>query len=259
MATSKISALVLCFLLIFGCSKDSSDDNSEDIIDKTANLKSVGVSAKDILSDEKYTDIIFDIVAIRGFRPTQEAMDEFTNFITSRTFKQNITYKYTEIASSNKENYTLDDVVQIEKEQRTLYNTKDQVAIFIFFPDAPSDEDSGDSFTLGAAFRNTSLVIYESTIRKLSATSSTITDAMIESSTLQHELGHILGLVNLGTPMVNDHEDTENKNHCNIDQCLMEATIEFSAKRLMTKLAKTGQTPDLDANCLADLRANGGR
>jgi hypothetical protein len=44
---------------------------------------------------------------------------------------------------------------------------------------------------------------------------------IMEQTTLVHEFGHAVGLVNSGLPMVSDHEDTEHINHCTNEDCVM--------------------------------------
>ena len=129
------------------------------------------------------------------------------------------------------------------------------------------------------------MIIYEQTIRRLAGRSDSITNADVEIATLNHEFGHLLGLVNLGSPPVNDHEDVDAENHCNVNPCLMRAELEFGASgRLSASNNKNSlhssctldgnillnqmesnvsrglaAPPDLDAECQLDLEANGGR
>jgi hypothetical protein len=85
----------------------------------------------------------------------------------------------------------------------------------------------------------------------------------VETATLNHEFGHLLGLVNLGTPTVNDHEDPNNTHHCDTQGCLMRAELQFGGGLLsmMTSRVSKGSAavPGLDSECILDLQANGGR
>jgi len=45
--------------------------------------------------------------------------------------------------------------------------------------------------------------------------------AILEQTTLVHEFGHALGLVNSGMPMVTNHEDIVHPHHCTNEQCVM--------------------------------------
>lgn len=69
---------------------------------------------------------------------------------------------------------------------------------------------------------------------------------------LQHEFGHLLGLVDQGSPMQHSHRDTDNGAHCDNRSCLMYYAVETDA-------ASAAITPLLDAACRADLKANGGK
>ena len=64
-------------------------------------------------------------------------------------------------------------------------------------------------------------------------------------------------------PYVNDHEDPDAENHCNVDGCLMRAELQFGASLLkqMESRASKGlaSIPDFDAECLLDLQKYGGR
>ena len=96
----------------------------------------------------------------------------------------------------------------------------------------------------------------------LGAQSQEITEADIESATLMHEFAHLFGLINLGSPQVNIHDDPLSPNHCIVENCLMLAEIEFGQGMmgmLESRVGKGSVVPSLDAECILDLQANGGR
>ena len=69
-------------------------------------------------------------------------------------------------------------------------------------------------------------------------------------------MGHILGLVDIGSPMQTNHKDAAHGNHCNNTNCLMYYASETTD---VLGFLITGNVPVLDANCRADLTANGGK
>ncbi len=253
--------------LLLGCAKDDNPDTiNEPGIDKSANLLATGDSAHDILANTNYTDLLIEVAYVEGFRPTPVAMDNFETFLQERTFKQNITIQYRSLPSPGEETLTLQEVADLETENRTAYNEGNTLAIYIYFADAPSDSDDEQQglVTLGAVYRNTSMVIHESTVRAIAGRSALITIADVEEAALSHELGHLIGLVNLGSPAVNSHEDPQSNNHCDVDNCLMQAEIEFGSGLMgileSRAIAGKGQAiPALDSQCLLDLQANGGQ
>ncbi|MAU26514.1 MAG: hypothetical protein CMH45_03820 [Muricauda sp.] len=286
---------LLGLLLTFAmaCSNDNgggagNDDDGNGTVDKSANLLATGASANDILSNEKFDKLLIEAAYVTGFRPTQEAMDNFQDYLRQYTFKDDIEVIYKELPSPNEESLTLQEIADLEEENRTAYNDGSTLAIYIYFADAPSEDDDEDEglVTLGAVYRNTSMVIHEKTIRTIAGRSLTITDADVETATLNHEFGHLFGLVNLGTVPVNAHEDGESENHCNVDGCLMQAELRFSVAGKSSSTIKSkngiasacslqGQTvlkmleqqtarglaavPGLDSECVLDLQNNGGQ
>ncbi len=238
---------LLALVFVLGCSTDS-DDNGLDtpkVVDKTPNRQGTGDSAIDLLGNKTYTNLRIEIAHVKGFRPTQAAMDGFVAYLKEHTFKEDIELVYNELPSPDEENLTLQEIADLEEENRTAYSDGNTLAIYIYFSDAPAEDDDEDKdlVTLGAVYRNTSMIIHEATVRKLADQSIFISDADVESSTLNHEFGHLFGLVNLGITPVNDHEDiqkddsgepvlddqgkTKGNSHCNVAGCLMNAELQF--------------------------------
>lgn len=259
----------LLALILSNCSSDEAATDDEvatddeitppvPVIDTSGNLLAIGDSANDILSNDNFTSLVIEATFAPGFKPTDEAMDFFVDYLKEHTFKEDIEVIFRELPSPNEETLTLAEVIALEDANRTVFNQGETVGIYIFFADAPSDSDDPEenTVTLGAVYRNTSMIIYESTLRELAATSTVITDADLEGATLTHEFGHLFGLVNLGSPPVNpEHDDGEG--HCNVPGCLMLASLEFGAGIMDMMLS--GIVPVLDPECILDIQANGAR
>lgn len=292
---------LLALLFLSACSSDNDDDTPEptddapEVVDKSQNLLATGASANDLLSNATFDRLLIQIAYVkpdnpnaRDFRPSNQTMMNFEEYLQERTFKQNIEIEYLELDSPGEEDLTLQEIADLESENRTAYNEGSTLAIYIYFADAPSEGDNLDEglVTLGAVYRNTSMVIFEETIRALVNRSSFLTSTDVETATLNHEFGHLFGLVNLGTVAVNDHEDPEAENHCVVEGCLMRAELTFgspaaraiaanskdevisvcslsgnSVLKLLEYQASRGLAlvPDLDDECILDLQNNGGR
>lgn len=295
------SFLVACILVFtISCSKNSSDsDNSDTSVNKSANLLATGDSARDILSNDIFDTLVIEIAYVTGFKPTESAITQFTDYLKEHTFKEEIELVYTELSSPSEDELTLQEIADLETKNRTVFNTGSSLGIYIYFSDAPAEGDDLEDglVTLGSVYRNTSMIIHEVTVRELATLSSSINEADVETTTLNHEFGHLFGLVDLGTDMVNDHQsESENEdgqlvgdNHCNQIGCLMRAELQFGSSTgkslqansiaeyedgiksgcvlsgttvlnlLQQNTAKGENTVDLDAECLLDIRANGGR
>lgn len=295
---SFLAACILVFTI--SCSKNSSDsDNSDTSVNKSANLLATGDSARDILSNDIFDTLVIEIAYVTGFKPTESAITQFTDYLKEHTFKEEIELVYTELSSPSEDELTLQEIADLETKNRTVFNTGSSLSIYIYFSDAPAEGDDLEDglVTLGSVYRNTSMIIHEVTVRELATLSSSINEADVETTTLNHEFGHLFGLVDLGTDMVNDHQsESENEdgqlvgdNHCNQIGCLMRAELQFGSSTgkslqansiaeyedgiksgcvlsgttvlnlLQQNTAKGENTVDLDAECLLDIRANGGR
>ncbi len=298
-------SFLLTVLIIFtvSCSKNSTvseDDQTPKTVDKAANLLATGDSANDILSNDNFDKILIEIAYVTGFKPTESAMTLFIDYLKEHTFKTDIKLVYKELSSPVEDELTLKEIADLETKNRTAFNSGSTLAFYIYFADAPAEGDDleGGLVTLGAVYRNTSMIIHEVTVKNLSSRSVLISDADVEATTLNHEFGHLFGLVNLGSDMVNDHESqSENSdgelggdNHCNQSGCLMRAELQFGGSSGKSTLissitqyedgikagcALSGNTvlallknttsktnaaiADLDPECILDIRANGGR
>ncbi|WP_027137060.1 membrane metalloprotease [Gaetbulibacter saemankumensis] len=251
----KLALILTAVFLSFSCSQDTTTDSKQNIVN---NRQTTGSSANDILSDNTFKSLVIELVYVEGFQPRQASIDNFVTFLTNHTYKPNgIDVQVRSIPSLGTETYSTEDIADIERENRTQYNTKDKLAIWAFFTDGKSDKDESNSVVLGTAYWNTSFVIFEETIQGLSNSPIEPSRSLLESTVINHELGHLLGLTNLGTDMQTDHEDTNHPKHCNDEDCLMYWEAESAAA--ISNLSNTSTPPPLDAQCLADLKANGGK
>ncbi len=247
----------LMFILLLSCGDDDSpSENLQEEDPNAANLQGAGQSARDFLTAEEFTSLRIELAYPDGFRPTQQSIDAIIPFLEDRLNKPGgVIIVENQIISNETPPYTIEEIRSIEDANRTIYNEGDELGLWIFFSDGQAENDSGVNFTLGTAYRNTSLVIYEQTFFEIANQSQTgINIPIIETSTIRHEFGHLFGLVNLGTPLQSDHEDPNAAHHCIVEGCLMEASV-------MTSMFNTDNfedIPNFDPLCIQDLQANGG-
>lgn len=249
-------SVLLIFFLTISCAKDDSLDNGLNN-GNYAFKQQVGYSANDILSNKKFTDIYIEVMYVDGFKPSAETLTNLKNFIGSRTYKTNIIIEERLINITLKSIYSIEDVRSIEDANRSIFSFENQLAISALFLNGKSSSDTETTTILGTAYRNTSFVIYEETIKAASNNILGPSKIILESTVILHEFCHLLGLVNFGTNMVANHEDTAHSAHCTVENCLMYYLIENGKNAL--HVVKDAQIPQLDANCINDLKANGGK
>lgn len=253
-----IAVLTIGLFLFISCSREDDPIDNDYVVNPITNKQATGSSSNDLLSDKKFTSMVIELVYVTGFEPSATAVNNLVSFLGARTYKPNgITVQKREIPSPGKTTFTVQEIATIEDANRTKYNTANQIAVWVFFVDGKSVIDTSTSVVLGMAYRNTSMVIYEQTLHGLSDSPFEPNRGLLETTVINHELGHILGLTNLGTALQSNHEDTEHTKHCNVSSCLMYWSAETGHG--ISNMVSGGTAPQLDAQCIADLRANGGK
>ncbi len=248
--------IILFAFLLYGCSRSELNDSEQNIT--VNNKKQTGSSAHDLLSDDTFTSMVIEVVYVEGYAPTQTAINNFVNFIKARTYKPNgVSVQTRSIVSPDKLQYSIEDIRDIEDANRTAYNTASQIAVWAFFTDGESDQNTDTSSIIGTAYRNTSFVIFENTVHDFSNNNFEPPRDLLETTVIEHEFCHILGLTNFGSPMQSSHEDLDHEKHCNVDTCLMYWASEFGSG--IGNMLGSNSIPQLDSQCLADLQANGGK
>ena len=248
----KIKLLVGCllFLGIISCKKtnDVIDDGLDPI---SLHNRAVGSSANELLSGTKFKSLKVELQYMAGFAPDAGAINHLQAFLAARLNKPdgiNIVTK--EIAANSKTTLTADEVHAIEKESRTSFSTENEIAVYVLYTNGVYSENN----VLGIAYRNTSAAIFGKKIRDNSGSLGQVSRTKLEATVLEHEIGHLLGLVDIGSSMQVAHK--ANGNHCNNQNCLMYYASETTD---VLGLLLTGNIPSLDNNCLNDLKANGGK
>ena len=148
---------------------------------------------------------------------------------------------------------TVDDVRALEDAHRTRFNGGDTVVFYYLVVSDPSSDDTNQAKVLGLAHRASSMVIFQGTIDKIAGGIGQPSRETVESTVVAHELGHVLGLVNIGTKMTQPHEDAMHPGHDANTKCLMYWANNSSS--LVANLLQGGVVADFDAACRADLAA----
>ncbi len=243
-------------LLIFACSSlfiSCKKDNSTAPNSPTA----MGVTAKDFLSSSYYTKLQIEVQFVYGYKPTPTAIENIKSFLQQRINKPGgIEIIYTTIEPSSKTVYTIDDIRNIEKANRTIKNNESTLSAYILFLDGEYSQNTENLKTLGVAYGPSSLAIFENAIRDLSGGLGQPSITSVETTVTEHEFCHVFGLVNNGTALTSAHQDAAHGKHCNNTNCLMYYATETSD--IINNLLGNN-IPSLDQNCINDLKANGGK
>ena len=216
----------------------------------SGDYKTLGTSAHNLLVASPYSSLLVEIQYMPGYQPDDASIATLQSFLNQYLNKPDgIKVVEAPIPASGKTTLSLKDVVNIEKKYRTAFTNNNQIAVHILITDGSYDSSN----IFATSYWNTSICVFGKTVFDNSGNAVQITRSQLFTVLFEHEFGHLLGLVNQGSPMQTNHQDVANGAHCINKNCLMYYDIETSA------ISATSPLPSLDANCVADLRANGGK
>jgi hypothetical protein len=240
----KVVIYLILFSLVFGaCQKEYIIGDKE--------YKILGSSARDLLTSSPYSLLKIEIDYMPGYAPDTTSVNKLVIFLNSYLNKPSgIQVFQHQISASDKTVLSLADIVSLEKRNRNIYTENNVVAVHILI----TNGDYSEPNILATSYWNTSFCIFGKTVENNSGGIGQISRASLTATLFEHEFGHLLGLVGQGSPMQKEHRDLSNGAHCSNPFCLMYADVETSSN------GNTGNNiPSLDADCISDLKANGGK
>jgi hypothetical protein len=212
-----------------------------------------GNSAKDFLRSTVYKSLRVEIQHMPGFKPEPFCISLLTGFLEARLNKpEGIIIQLKEIDPTLKTIFSASEIADFEKNNRTVYTSGSQLGAYILLIDGSYSNGS----VLALSYKNTSLCLFGEPFKYFSFGASEEAKAISMALLMEHELGHLFGLVDCGTFMVADHLDPEHTNHCINSTCLIHHSFESQARIFARNYQ---EIPSLDLPCLNDLKANGGK
>lgn len=160
-----------------------------------------------------------------------------------------------ELPASDDGVWTFEELRELADTHRDLAIEEDAVKIHVLYVDGRYE----DADVLGVAWANRHLAMFPQRLDEV-CDGFLIGEPLCrvaESSVLLHELGHVVGLVDNGIPMVDDHRDEEHGAHDHNDECVMYWAYEGVGVLdvLVDRLTGTTAALDFDQACIDDLQA----
>lgn len=244
-------------IFVYTCTDTTTGPPPREELQPYSHTDNPGTSANDFLADSNFTELILEIDYMPGYAPNERALDSLKAFFEQRLNKMSFTIKKpTQIDSRGEEKYSANEIRNIEKEERSTFTEDKKLAAYMVIVDGKYEERD----LLGIAYYNTSNGFFGPSYEEASSGVGPPSRYQIEAISFRHEFGHLFGLVNVpgsGTEMQTEHQDEAHGSHCDNNQCLMYYASE-QTNLIANELSGDGITP-LDANCKADLKANGGK
>ncbi len=153
------------------------------------------------------------------------------------------------------------DVLDIAQRHRTTISTATLVSYYVVFLNGYFVDDAGkvQKNVLGVTAGDSGVIaMFKPVIRSASGgRAATSASMFVEQSSLVHEIGHALGLVNSGIPLSTKHQDSAYGAHCTNERCVMYWLNEGAADAtdFVRQYVSTGSEILFGSECLADLDA----
>lgn len=195
-----------------------------------------------------YTSMVIEVDYEPGYKPYSSSLDMLVERLNSVCDKPSgISVEYDEVDFSHNGAWTANDVREKGWEMKDT-SPREGTTLYwqLLFPSGVYEEDS----VLGVAVDASTVALFGDSIDEADGLFGRPSVEDVENSVVVHEVGHLLGLVNLVYQSPVDHEDDEHPGHSNNDESVMYWAIES------TDLANMffGSLPnEFDADDLADL------
>lgn len=195
------------------------------------------------LQPQPYQKIIVEI-DFSSRQPADSTKSALVKFFQTAANKP-VIFSGSNLITTGKNIYAAEDLRQAEKANRQHYTSGDTAVVYIMLLDGQYESGSA----LGIAYSASSFALFPDRISD--STSALVLYSQIEEAVAVHELGHLMGLVNLNYQSERTHEDTEHKGHSrNRDSVMFWAVEDISLKTLLN----FGPPRDFDADDLFDLQ-----
>jgi len=163
------------------------------------------------------------------------------------------------LPTQNKTTWTAADLLNLARVRRTGTSTAATGDFFVAFLNGYFDvSGSPDLNVLGVLVGGTTVMaLFKPVIESAAAGELPYVGKYVEQTTLVHEMGHALGLVNYGLPLTAAHQDTANGAHCTNLACVMYWQIEgvAAARQFVKRDVLAGNEVMFGSECLTDARS----
>ena len=154
---------------------------------------------------------------------------------------------------------TIEDLLAIAAQHRAGRDSATVKTYYIVFVGGQYADGSGvRPGVLGVTLGDTGVIaLFKDVIGSTASVTTPNVERYVEQSTLVHEVGHAVGLVEFGVSSTSEHHDDAHGAHCTNQDCVMfwlnEGATDMA--QYTTRLVLTRDSILFDAACLADVDA----
>jgi predicted Zn-dependent protease len=249
----KSTLLLMLIFVSVSCGKTGSKKSSQEKQSVSSIYSSSQINIKVYYEEgaEPYTDSlpVLDLKLWDLFQINMNALFEGKNTVIKIPKSLD---EMTKMPNSQKGTWSMDDVLSLSKVYPLTYEPG--ITTFqIYFLNGYAQEDTS---IMGFHISNTRAIAVFKNVFKYSTAEDVLVPKYLEQTTLIHEMGHALGLVNNGIEMSTAHQDTANGAHCGNPDCVMYHSNEGAANltKFVTKVQEQKNFIMFDKQCLDDVK-----
>ena len=227
--------------------------------------------ARQYIQSEPYTQLVLEVDYVTGMRPTEKVIDELVLGLEPLLDKPDgIEVVLDEELSPRGTDHawTTEELAELAETKFDLSVGENTIKMHILFLDGLDGRDGEAPGILGLSWANRNVVLYKQRLDEVCESGAGdelrrqgLAERACQETELTiwtHEIGHVLGLVNFGIPMVENHEDPEHEYHDHDEDCVM--YWGFNRQDAFEEIGKRVLEDDevslgFDAACKADIAA----
>ncbi len=242
----------------FSCTDDSADSLSD------AELRQ---RVAEYLEQEPKTSIRLEVDHVPGLAPNQDVIDGLTSRLGFLEKPVRVELQAS-LSSSNDGGWSFAELEAVAAKSYNGPKQSDEAVIHVMFVDGHYAQSATSTNVLGLAWDNRHIVLFADTLKTTCTPDSNDElkrRGLVEKAcnatvigTWLHELGHVIGLVNDGLDMVDNHEDPDHPRHDADPNSIMYWQFDVAGIFDLVKgkiLADEDPVPSFSPACLADINA----
>lgn len=182
------------------------------------------VGPKDILTDDRYSTWVLEFHHTEGKGPRSTALDAVEDRMADLVRKDVIDVRPSQPLSTSRSTWTAAQIQELRGDVQEATTGGGTVVTHVLYLGGRYQEEN----VLGVAIGHDLVAIFPDTVSRSCrpTTGCLFNEGNIERAVLIHEMGHIIGLVERGIPMVTDRESADHPKHSSNRDSVMYWAVE---------------------------------